>query len=82
MLAQAYLALRVIEVGWDGDNCALDLAALAHKGLRNVAHLGQDHAADLLRRESFLLALERHCASTAHLSTCCENEGASAYRCT
>ncbi len=64
----AYLALGVVEVGGDGDDGALDLAALAHERLRDVAHLGQDHAADLLRGEALLLALELHCAQHMLLS--------------
>ena len=59
---RAHLALGVIEVGGDGDDGAIDLAALTHEGLRDVAHLAQDHAADLLGREPLLLALEGDCA--------------------
>ena len=50
------LALRVVEVGWDGDDSVVDGAT--EVGLGSFPHLCQDHRGDLLGCEVLALALE------------------------
>ncbi|KAF1755606.1 hypothetical protein GCK72_012056 [Caenorhabditis remanei] len=49
------LTLRVVEVGWDGDNGVLDGAS--EEGFSGLLHLQEDHRRDLLRSEDLGLSL-------------------------
>ena len=48
------LALSIVEVSGDGDDCRID--RLRNLALGDLLHLGEDHGADLLSEESLLLA--------------------------
>jgi len=50
------LTLRVVEVGWDGNDGVVD--GSTEVGLSSLSHLHQDHGGDLFWCELLLLALE------------------------
>ncbi|PON70449.1 Glutamate dehydrogenase, NAD-specific, partial [Parasponia andersonii] len=52
------LPLRVVEVGWDGDDGVVD--GVAEERLRCLPHLREHHGGDLLGGEPLLLALVPH----------------------